>query len=289
MNEKFKAVSDIFSGGIKIGNIEISGNSIYSFVHIFFQILFILVLMFLSVRIGNKIIDKFINRQKNLRFSLDEKKANTIGTVLKSILRYSVYFLGIFMIIEIIFGRIGSIFVGLGGAALGFGAQSLVKDVISGFLILFENQFSVGDYVTIEDKSGIVEEIELRITRIKDFNGDVHIIPNGLINKMTNHVKNPIRFKVEIGIAYEESVNNAINKINSICESFSEKNGDILVENPKVYGVTSLGDSSVNITIYGKCVPMNQWSAEVKLRQEILNGLNRENIEIPYNKINIVK
>lgn len=289
MNEKFKAVSDIFSGGIKIGNIEISGNSIYSFVHIFFQILFILVLMFLSVRIGNKIIDKFINRQKNLRFSLDEKKANTIGTVLKSILRYSVYFLGIFMIIEIIFGRIGSIFVGLGGAALGFGAQSLVKDVISGFLILFENQFSVGDYVTIEDKSGIVEEIELRITRIKDFNGDVHIIPNGLINKMTNHVKNPIRFKVEIGIAYEESVNNAINKINSICESFSENNGDILVENPKVYGVTSLGDSSVNITIYGKCVPMNQWSAEVKLRQEILNGLNRENIEIPYNKINIVK
>lgn len=245
--------------------------------------------MYASIKIGNKIINRFVKKQKTLKFSLDDKKATTVGTILNSILRYTVYFLGVFAIIEILFGRIGSIFAGLGGAVIGLGAKDLIKDVISGFFILFEDQFSVGDYITVEDKSGIVDTIELRVTKLRDFNGDLHIIPNGLINKVTNHAKNDIRFKIEISVAYEEDIEEVINKINKVCLKYAEERKDIISEKPEVYGITSLGANGINIVVYGKTTSMNQWTAEIELRKKILLELKNQNIEIPYNKLQIIK
>ncbi|NEZ47872.1 mechanosensitive ion channel family protein [Clostridium niameyense] len=285
LNFKF----DLFNEGIRIGNIVIKPKMIENFISSIIKIIFILVLMFIFIKVGNGIITRFVKRQRKMKYSLDEKKALTIGTILKSLLKYSVYFFGIVSIFEVIFGGVGSVFAGVGGVALGFGAQNLIKDVISGFFILFEEQFSVGDYISIDDKSGVVDKIELRVTRLRDFNGDIHIIPNGLITKVTNHTKGNIRFKVEINIAYEENIDKAISIINSACDRFKIENSDIIVEGPKVYGVTSLGSSGVGVTIYGKTTPMNQWSAEVNLRKNILNKLKEENIEIPYNKLNIIK
>lgn len=285
LNFKF----DLFNEGIRIGNIVIKPEMIENFISSIIKIIFILILMFIFIKVGNGIITRFVKRQRKMKYSLDEKKALTIGTILKSLLKYSVYFFGIVSIFEVIFGGVGSVFAGVGGVALGFGAQNLIKDVISGFFILFEEQFSVGDYISIEDKSGIVDKIELRVTRLIDFNGDIHIIPNGLITKVTNHTKGNIRFKVDINIAYEENIDKAISIINSVCEKFKMENSDIIAEGPKVYGVTSLGNSGVGVTIYGKTTPMNQWSAEVNLRKNILNKLKEENIEIPYNKLNIIK
>ncbi|ENK1245100.1 mechanosensitive ion channel family protein [Clostridium sp. FAM 1755] len=289
MKSSFKFDFDLSKGGIKIGDIPIETESIYYVCSKIMKIIIIFILMYLSIKIGNKIINRFVKKQSNLKFSLDDKKATTVGTILNSILRYIVYFVGIFSIIEILFGRIGSIFAGLGGAAIGLGAKDLIKDVISGFFILFEDQFSVGDYITVEDKSGIVDTIELRVTKLKDFNGDLHIIPNGLINTVTNHAKNNIRFKVEINVAYEVDIEEAINTINKVCLEYAKERKDIVVEQPSVYGITSLGNNGISIVVYGRTTPMNQWTAEIELRKRILIELKNENIEIPYNKFQIIK
>ncbi|EPY2303172.1 mechanosensitive ion channel family protein [Clostridium sporogenes] len=289
MKSSFNFDFDLSKGGIKIGNIPIETDSIYNICSKIMKIGIIFILMYLSIKIGNKIINRFVKKQRNLKFSLDDKKATTVGTILNSILRYTVYFLGIFAIIEILFGRIGSIFAGLGGAAIGLGAKDLIKDVISGFFILFEDQFSVGDYITVGDKSGIVDTIELRVTKLKDFNGDLHIIPNGLIDKVTNHAKNNIRFKIEINVAYEVDIEEAINTINKVCLEYGEERKDIIVEQPAVYGITSLGVNGISIVIYGRTTPMNQWTAEIELRKRILIELINKNIEIPYNKFQIIK
>ncbi|NFE80124.1 mechanosensitive ion channel family protein [Clostridium sporogenes] len=289
MKSSFNFDFDLSKGGIKIGNLPIEADSIYNFISVVIKIAIICAIMYLSIKIGNKIINRFVKKQRNLKFSLDDKKATTVGTILNSILRYTVYFVGIFAIIEILFGRIGSIFAGLGGAAIGLGAKDLIKDVISGFFILFEDQFSVGDYITVEDKSGIVDTIELRVTKLKDFNGDLHIIPNGLINKVTNHAKNNIRFKIEINVAYEVDIEEAINTINKVCLEYGEERKDIIVEQPAVYGITSLGVNGISIVIYGRTTPMNQWTAEIELRKRILIELINKNIEIPYNKFQIIK
>ncbi|EJO5348128.1 mechanosensitive ion channel family protein [Clostridium botulinum] len=287
MKSLFKFDFDLSKGGIKIGNL--SSDSIYEFLSTIFHILIIFIVMYLSIKIGNKIINRFVRKQKRLKFSLDDKKATTVGTILNSILRYTVYFVGGFSVIELLFGRIGSIFAGLGGAAIGLGAKDLIKDVISGFFILFEDQYSVGDYITVEEKSGIVDTIELRVTKLRDFNGDMHIVPNGLITKVTNHAKNNIRFKIEVSVAYEENIENAINKINKVCLQYANERKDIIAEQPSVYGVTALEESGVNIVVYGRTTPMNQWAAEVELRKKILIELKNENIEIPYNKLEIIK
>ncbi|WP_251862181.1 mechanosensitive ion channel family protein [Clostridium sp. Marseille-Q2269] len=287
MKSAFEFGLDLLKGGIKIGNI--SSDSIYIFISKIIKIAIIFVLMYVAIKVGNKIIDRFVKKQSNLKFSLDDKKATTVGTILNSVLRYAVYFIGIFSIIEILFGRIGSIFAGLGGAAIGLGAKDIIKDVISGFFILFEDQFSVGDYITVENKSGIVDTIELRVTKLRDFNGDLHIIPNGLIDKVTNHAKNDIRFKIEVSVSYEADVEEAINEINKVCSQYAKEREDIIVEEPSVYGITSLGNNGITIVVYGKTTPMNQWTAEIELRKKILIQLKNHNIEIPYNKLQIIK
>jgi small conductance mechanosensitive channel len=212
----------------------------------------------------------------------------TLEAILKSILRYSVYFFGIVGILTQMFGAISLTFAGIGGVAIAFGAQSLVKDIINGFFILFEDQFAVGDHINIDDKGGIVESIELRITKIRDFNGDLHIIPNGLITKVTNHSRGDIRVAVDIDIPYEEDMDKVIGIVSAVCERFKAENEN-MVEGPKVLGVSALKESSLTIKVAGKAKPMTQWDAEMSLRREIKKALNEEKIEVPYPKRKIIK
>lgn len=276
------------SSKIQVGSYTIQKESIYSSASTIFKIIIILAVMYLAIKIGNKIINRYISKQKHFRFSLDENKAKTIGAVLNSILKYSVYFVGILSIIETGFGRIGLTFAGIGGVAIGLGSQSLVKDVINGFFILFEDQFVVGDYIHIEDKGGVVESIELRVTKIRDFNGDLHIIPNGLITKVTNHSRGNIRITIDADIAYDEDVDKAIEVISKLCKRFKEENDNVM-EGPEVLGVHAFKEGGVTIRVAGKTKPMTQWNTEMKLRKEIREVLKSENINIPYPKVRLVK
>ncbi|AKA71266.1 mechanosensitive ion channel family protein [Clostridium scatologenes] len=272
--------------GIRIG--DLNKQSIYNFGLNIVKVIVILVFMYLIIKIGNGIINRYVSKQKSFKFSLDDKKAKTVGAVLKSILRYSVYFFGVFAIIEVLFNKIGLTFAGIGGVALGFGAQSLIKDVINGFFILFEDQFTVGDYINVDDKGGIVESMELRVTKIRDFNGDLHIIPNGLITKVTNHSRGNIRIMVDVDVSHDEDLDRAINIISDLCDKFKAEN-ECVTEGPKVLGISALKEDRITIRVAGKSKPMTQWDAEMKLRKEIRDVLNSANIKIPYAKVKVVK
>lgn len=246
------------------------------------NIIIIIIAMWVVIMISTKLINKFIEKQSNMKISLDDKKAHTIGAVLKSVVRYTVYFFGISAILTSIFGPITITLAGIGGAAIGFGAQSLIKDVINGFFIIFEDQFSVGEYINIGDKGGVVESVGLRLTRLKDFNGDLHIIPNGSIVIMTNHSRNDMRVLVDVDVAYEEDIDNVINTLEEVCDRFKEYPD--IVEGPKVIGVTSLKDSGVSVRVWAKAKPMTQWDCENILRKDIKKALDNAGIEIPYPK-----
>lgn len=290
MKDFFTANFDINKGGINIGNINLTTAQLTYAVIKVAKILGIIILMYLAIRIGSAIIHKFMEKQRksDSKFTLNEKRSMTLEAILKSVLRYTVYFFGIVGILTQIFGAISLTFAGIGGVAIGFGAQSIIKDIINGFFILLEDQYAVGDYINIDDKGGIVESIELRVTKIRDFNGDLHIIPNGLITKVTNHSRGDIRVAVDVDIPYEEDIDKVIDIVSKVCERFKEENEN-MVEGPKVLGVSALKESSLTIKVVGKAKAMTQWENEMNLRKEIKLALDKENIKAPYPRRRLVK
>ena len=247
------------------------------------KIIFVIIGMYFSIKVGKHLIKRFVERQieSNAVLSLDTQRAKTIGEVLKSILKYSVYFMGSAIIISILFGGISFTFASIGGVAVGLGAQSLIKDLINGFFILFENQFGVGDHVTIGSFNGIVKSIGIRTTVITDFTGDIHSIPNGSITGVTNHSRNNIRFAVDLNISHEEDVERVIEIIKTACDEFKSKNEEYISESLEVTGVTALGIASVTIRIVGKAKPLMQGKMENELRMAIKLALDKNKIEMP--------
>lgn len=247
------------------------------------KIIFIFLIAMISIRFMNMVVNKFFENREKFKIVGEEKRFNTLKGVTKSILRYTIYFVAFTPILEILGVNISSLIAaaGIGGLAIGFGAQNLVKDVITGFFILFEDQFHVGDYIETGGKSGIVEEMALRVTKIRDFNGDLHIIPNGSIDKVTNKCRGNMRALVEIGIAYEENIDNAIRVMDEVCKEISREN-DKIMEGPTVLGVTRLGEYDVIISVMAKTQPMEQWAVERELRKKIKERLDEKGIEIPY-------
>ncbi|MFW2491870.1 mechanosensitive ion channel family protein [Clostridium chromiireducens] len=247
------------------------------------KIIFVITAMYFSIKIGKYLIKKFVERQieSNAVLSLDTQRAKTIGEVLKSILKYSVYFMGSAIIISILFGAVSFTFASIGGVAVGLGSQSLIKDLINGFFILFENQFGVGDHVTIGSFNGIVKSIGIRTTVITDFTGDIHSIPNGSIAGVTNHSRNNIRFVVDLNISHEEDVERVIEIIKTACNEFKDKNEEYISESLEVTGVTALGVASVTIRVVGKAKPLMQGKMENELRMAIKLALDKNKIEMP--------
>lgn len=275
--------------GINFFGITISAETIASVIFKIIMIVIIFILMMIAIRIVNKFIDRMVKNQieSNHKFSMDEKKAKTIGILLKSLVKYSVYFLGITSMLSIVFGAISWAFASVGGVAVGLGAQSFIKDMINGIFILFEEQYSVGDYVTIDNSKGIVKAIGLRTTELRDFNGDIYIIPNGSIQVIVNHSKGDMRVLVDIGIAYEADIELAISVINEVCSQYNQENPNITTP-IEVLGVTALNDSNVNIRVIGETKPMKQWEAERELMKRIKLEFDKRGIEIPYNKVQVI-
>lgn len=253
-------------------------------------IIIITLLMYLIIKIGNKLINRFVEKQvKSKRtFSMDGKKALTVGAILKSTLKYAVYFSSAALIISKVFNVSPGILSGI-GFVVGIGAQSLVRDLINGFFILFEGQFSVGDYITVGTYSGTVENIGIRSTVLKDFSGLIHVIPNGSIIEVTNHSKENIMFIVDVQIAYEEDIDNTIRIIQGVASKFEEKNKDIIKEKVEAIGAISINHSGVTIRVVGKTKPLLQWKLERELRKEIKIALDENGIKIPYPKTQIIR
>jgi small conductance mechanosensitive channel len=186
---------------------------------------------------------------------------------------------------------IGPLLAGAGivGLAVGFGAQSLVKDVISGFFMLLENQMNVGDVVEIAGKAGLVESMNLRITVIRDFEGKVHIVPNGEIAVVTNFTREYSRALIEIGVAYKEDVDRVIEVLKEVGEQIrsDEIFGKKILEPMEVIGLDSFGNSSVNIKVRFKTRPIEQWNTAREYRRLVKKRFDEEGIEIPFPHITL--
>ncbi|TET88037.1 MAG: mechanosensitive ion channel family protein [Dehalococcoidia bacterium] len=174
--------------------------------------------------------------------------------------------------------------VGIAGIAIGFGAQSLVKDFISGLFILLENQYSVGDVVKIADIAGIVEEINLRRTVLRDLDGIVHSVPNGEISVASNYTKEWSRVNLNISVGYGEDLDRVMEVINRIGKEMAEDPywGSLMLTPPQALRVDAFEDSGIAIKILGDTKPIQQWAVMGELRKRIKKTFDEEGIEIPW-------
>jgi small-conductance mechanosensitive channel len=174
--------------------------------------------------------------------------------------------------------------VGVAGLAISLGAQSLIKDLIGGVLIIIENQYAVGDYITVGSASGEVERITLRMTQVRARNGDLHIVPNGEVRILANRTKGWSRAVVEVGVAYEEDLGRALDVLRASGEAFAQDPavGSSLLEPPQVMGPMSLGDAAVILRVEVKTEPGKQWEIGRELRRHILADCEREGVSLPY-------
>ena len=237
----------------------------------------------LAVNLGQMIVEQIFNHKEIQHNFSENRRAKTLKVLLKSILTYFIFFMAGLMILQIFNVNTNAILTSAGilGLAVGFGAQNLVKDVISGFFIIFEDQFTVGDYVEAGGAVGVVEEIGLRTSKIRSWTGQLHIIPNGGIAKVTNYNRGHMSAVVIVGIAYEVDIDRAIEVLSQECEKAFNEEADI-VEIPIVHGVVELADSSVNIRIVALTVAGKQWAIERNLRRRFKIELDQAGIEIPY-------
>lgn len=270
-------------------HINIKSGAIKTFLDKSTKVLVILILIKVVMIVLNKVIERFFQNQKRLKFGMNEKKANTLSELLKSMLQYVLYFVAIMTIADTIWPNSVTIaFTSVLGVAVGFGSQNLVKDVIAGLLILFEDQFAVGDYITVENKSGVVEALGIRSTKIRDFSGELHIIPNGSITVVTNKTRGDMRALVDVNLPYDEDLDKALECIEKVNQSVLKDKGEFITMGPQVVGVSELGDNGAVIRIVAKTIPMKQWEVENELRKRIKRAFDEENIKLGYSKRYVV-
>ncbi|KNZ69724.1 mechanosensitive ion channel MscS [Thermincola ferriacetica] len=255
-----------------------------------YKIIGIIVIAKIGLMLGNFIINKVFTFGDRRPY-FDERRVNTLRTLLKSALRYAAYFLvGLGVLQELLQTLLGTDIktflagAGIIGVALGFGAQSLVKDIVTGFFILLENQYAVGEYITTGQYSGFVEEMGLRVTKLRDWGGELHIVPNGMLTAVTNYSRGSMRAMVDMSIAYEEDIDKAIHVMSRVAGEIAEELQDVIVEGPEILGVVAFGPSEVIIRCVAKTKPMEQWRVERELRKRFKEAFDKEGIEIPYPK-----
>jgi small conductance mechanosensitive channel len=215
-----------------------------------------------------------------------EKRAHTVASLLRTVGTTLVVIVAAMMAFREIGLDIMPLIAGAGvaGLAIGFGAQSLIKDVIAGFFILLEDQFHVGDVIQAAGVSGQVEQMTLRMTIVRDLQGTVHFIPNGEIKVASNLTKQWSRAVLEIGVRYEEDVDRVIAVLTEVGRSLADDEvfGKMVLEPPQVLGVEGLTDSQVTIRILTKTLPLKQWEVAREFRRRIKARFDREGIQTPY-------
>ncbi len=249
---------------------------------LFYCFVVLIVCLFL-VQLSRKTVKHFLMKQAaSNKMPVDERKANTVYSIMSSIIKYLLYFIAICTILVELGVKESSLIAiaGAGSVAIGLGAQNVIQDTLDGFFILFEDHFGVGDIVEIQGKTGTVEAITMRTTKIRDASGAVHIFPNGSIGTITNYCKEYINAIVDINVAYKEDLENVI----AILKDEMEKTKEIeyILEMPQIVGVVALDDSAVTIRIVAKCSVKQNWTVERELRLRVKNRLEKENIEIPF-------
>ena len=178
---------------------------------------------------------------------------------------------------------------GVVGLAVGFGAQSLVKDYFTGFFLLLENQIRQGDVVKVADRGGLVEEVTLRYVRLRDYDGNVHFVPNGLISTVKNMSRDFAQSVVDVGIAYRENVDEAFAVMREVAEGMRADAtfGPKILDELEIAGVERWDDSAVTLRCRFKVMPLEQWSVRREYLRRLKAAFDAKGIEIPYPHLTI--
>jgi small conductance mechanosensitive channel len=222
----------------------------------------------------------------NLPDQAQVQRAHTLTNVLGDLVRVLIVGIGVMTIMAQLGIDLGPLLVaaGVGGIAIGFGAQSLVKDVISGFFILLEDQIRVGDVVTIAGVSGLVEDVGLRTIALRDQTGDVHTVPNGTVSTVTNKTKDFSRYVFNVGVAYKEDVDQVMETLKEIGTTLKEdpEFGPDILEPLEMLGVDQFADSAVVIKCRITTKPIRQWAVGREMNRRIKKTFDARGIEIPF-------
>ena len=253
------------------------------------QVGIIIVFSFLLYRLVKIIVRRIValksDEEDPMVRRLREQRAQTLGSLFTNVA--FVFFTTVTLLTVLsVFINIGPLLasVSVVGLAISFGAQSLVKDLISGTFILIEGQFGIGDVIRIGETGGLVEKMTLRTTVLRDLHGAVHIIPNGEIKQVSNLTKTWSRAVIDVSIAYNEDVDRVNVTLKKLGEEFlrDPQWGPLLVEPPEVLGIENWTNTGVVVRMTAKTLPLKQWDVSRELRHRIKKRFDAERITIPH-------
>ncbi|TET19434.1 MAG: mechanosensitive ion channel family protein [Candidatus Cloacimonadota bacterium] len=257
-------------------------------IRILFAIVGYIVIIFLVKYLTKRFVHLVEDEDRGTR-SEREKRADSIASIINTATMIFFGIISIFMILREFNINITPLLTGAGvaGIAIGFAAQSVLKDFLHGFFLLSEDQIRMGDVVKIASHSGTVERITMRTTRLRGLNGHVYIIPNGQISTVENMTHGWSRAMLDIDVAYKENIDRVIAVIKDVAASLvnDEEYKKFVMEKPEVLGVQTLGDSGITIRLLVKTHPLKQWSIKRELQKRIKKRFDQEGIEIPFPQI----
>jgi small-conductance mechanosensitive channel len=252
------------------------------------RITLVIVLSYVVIRftriVSGRILKKLTEKER-----LGDEQKKRIDTLTRTVIN-TLTIVIIVMAVMIIMGQIGinvgPIMAGAGvlGLAVGFGAQSLVKDVITGFFILLDNRINIGDVIQAAGVAGLVESINLRVTTLRDLEGKVHFIPNGEISVVSNLTKGWSRCVLDIGVAYKEDTDHVCEVLKRVGDELLEapEYSDVILEPLEILGVDAFANSQVTIKMMFKTKPIKQWMVAREFRRRVKKAFDAEGIEIPF-------
>jgi small conductance mechanosensitive channel len=250
------------------------------------RILAILVIALLVLRVVRRLTGQWISRAEALDTTDPQRqRAETLGSLIQSTAEYVVWPIASIMVLSEVGLDVGALLAtaGVAGLAIGFGAQTLVKDVISGVFLLFDDLIHVGDLVSIGGTVGTVEEIGVRLIKVRTFDGELVMIPAGEIRTFGNKSMDWARVVVPVGLSYEQDVDAILPIMEQVAQEWADENQALLLEDqPQVQGLMDFGDSSVTARVVVQVKPGEQFAAERELRRRLKRRFDEHGVEIPF-------
>jgi small-conductance mechanosensitive channel len=210
------------------------------------------------------------------------QRARTLGPLMKNVARYTLAFVALVVVLREVGVDVQALLMSAGvlGLAVGLGAQSLIKDVITGFFILFEGLIGVGDVIEVGQSTGTVEAIGLRVTKLRMLNGAQRIVPNGELTQFANYNRGWARAVVDVSVGYETDVDRALGVLERIAEVWAKETG-LALERPEVQGVVRFGETDLGLRVMVKVEPAKRFDVETQLRRRIKEAFEHEGIPFP--------
>lgn len=257
---------------------------------IFVKVILISLAAYIIVIVSRALIRKTFSVRIRGPLKYNERRQQTLSKLLENVVSYVVYFIAIIAILSMFNINVTGLIAGAGvlGLAVGFGAQNLVRDVITGFFIIFEDQFSVGDYVRIGQAEGTVEEIGLRTTKVKAWTGELFIFPNGLVTEVVNFsIHNSIAV-VDINISNESDIAKVESLIMEFLETLQDRYEQI-IKPAELLGVQNLTTTEVVMRVTAETLPMQHFAIARSMRRDLKEFLDSRGVEIPYPRMVMVQ